>query len=50
MFRGRSQAERTSGALKLSGTRGILVLTDHANVPITYKLFKESRTYTFFQS
>ena len=49
MFRGRPQAERTSGAWKVSGTRGILVLQDHANVvPITHTLFKERRTVYFF--
>ena len=49
MFRGRPQAERTSGTWKVSGTRGILVLQDHANVvPITHTLFKERRTVYFF--
>ena len=47
MFRGRPQAESTSGALQVSATQGILVLTDHANVPVTYTLFKERQTYTF---
>ena len=50
MFRGRPQAEHTSGAFKVPGTQDILVLTDHANVPITYTLFKERRTYTLLQS
>ena len=46
---GPAPGQRTSGAWKVSGTRGILVLQDHANVvPITHTLFKERRTVYFF--